>query len=419
MRNINVFKKLLQRFSKNYTYVKLLNGSTPIFSNFGSDILASDVVMQCISCIASEVSKLRPQHTKYSGYDTIPISDDLQKLLENPNRRMTSADFLEKICFMLLSTDNCYVIPIFDEFTNAITGETRRVYKALYPINPRLVELIEDNAGTEFLRFSFANGEQITMNYDDVIHIRMNFSANEFAGGDSAGRKNNTALLKILQVNETLVEGVANAVKASYGITGIVKTNTMLADEKRTKVADEFIDTIENNSRKIGVLDIQQEFQQLNTETKFVDKDTLEFIDKKICRSFKMCLPVLEADYTTSQYTAFYQTCIEPIVIRLSQAFTKSLFNGNQRSRGNKIQFYPKDLVFLDMQQTIEVMRILGDAGSVFENEKRQAFGLPPLAELEGVRMQSLNYVNANDARQYQIGQTQTGGEDGAETSQT
>ena len=69
------------------------------------------------------------------------------------------------------------------------------------------------------------------------------------------------------------------------------------------------------------------------------------------------------------------------------------------------------------MQQTIEVMRILGDAGSVFENEKRQAFGLPPLAELEGVRMQSLNYVNVNDARQYQVGQT--GGENGAETGQT
>ena len=103
MRNINVFKKLLQRFSKNYTYVKLLNGSTPAFSNFGSDILASDVVMQCISCIASEVSKLRPQHTRDIGYDTIPIADDFQKLLENPNPRMTSADFLEKLCFMLLS----------------------------------------------------------------------------------------------------------------------------------------------------------------------------------------------------------------------------------------------------------------------------------------------------------------------------
>ena len=54
--------------------------------------------------------------------------------------------------------------------------------------------------------------------------------------------------------------------------------------------------------------------------------------------------------------------------------------------------------------ETLEMVRLLGDSGSLYENEKRVAFGLRPLPELEDIRMQSLNYVNTNIASQYQVG---------------
>jgi hypothetical protein len=40
----------------------------------------------------------------------------------------------------------------------------------------------------------------------------------------------------------------------------------------------------------------------------------------------------------------------------------------------------------------------------LFENEKRVAFGLRPLPELEGKRYMSLNWIDANNAAQYQVG---------------
>ena len=58
----------------------------------------------------------------------------------------------------------------------------------------------------------------------------------------------------------------------------------------------------------------------------------------------------------------------------------------------------------MSVDQTLEMVRLLGDSGSLYENEKRVAFGLKPLPELEGVRMQSLNYVNIEYAKQYQTG---------------
>ena len=91
-------------------------------------------------------------------------------------------------------------------------------------------------------------------------------------------------------------------------------------------------------------------------------------------------------------------------MIALSQAFTKKMFTSRQLSFGNRVQFYPKDCVFMSTSETLEMIRLLGDSGSLYENEKRVFLGLPPLPELEGVRKMSLNYVDVDIANEYQVG---------------
>ena len=66
--------------------------------------------------------------------------------------------------------------------------------------------------------------------------------------------------------------------------------------------------------------------------------------------------------------------------------------------------FYPKDLIFMSVDQTIEMVNVLAPTGAITENEKRVAFGLRPLPELDGKRYMSLNWIDANNAGQYQIG---------------
>ncbi len=61
----------------------------------------------------------------------------------------------------------------------------------------------------------------------------------------------------------------------------------------------------------------------------------------------------------------------------------------------------------------MEMIRLLGDSGALYENEKRVALGLKPLQELNGVRKQSLNYVDVNIANSYQLKNKGTEGEDG------
>ena len=71
-------------------YAQMLNGTVPIFSQFGEDIFMSDVVQQCAYCIVTEMKKLNPRHVRRYGFDVAPVQDSgVQKVLENPNPLMT------------------------------------------------------------------------------------------------------------------------------------------------------------------------------------------------------------------------------------------------------------------------------------------------------------------------------------------
>lgn len=390
----------------------MLNGFTPIFSQFGNNIYASDVVQQAINCIVSEMKKLNPQHVRSDGADVIPVNSSIQKVLKQPNEIMTTSDFIEKVVWQLMFNYNAFIIPTYYIWTDKNTNEEKRYYTGLYPIAPTQVDFIQDASDTLFVKLTFANNYVTTIPYSEVIHIRYRFSVNEFMGGNEFGQPDNVALLKTLELNEQLLHGVSSAMKSSFAINGIVKFKSMIDGGKTEKALQELEQKLRNSESGFLPLDITSEFIPIKKEIALVDEATLKFIDEKILRHFGVPLAILTGDYTKQQYEAFYQKTLEPLIIAISQAFTRSLFTQRELAFGNEIRLYPKDLIFMSVDQTLEMVRLLGDSGSIYENEKRVAFGLRPLPELEGVRMQSLNYVNAEIANQYQVGGVKNGGED-------
>ena len=406
--------KLFKKTVNKTGYADILNGFTPIYSQFGSNIYASDVVQQAINCIVSEIKKLRPQHIREiieSGSDVTSVNSDIQKVLRQPNEIMTAADFLEKITWQLFFNYNSFIIPTYYTWEDD-KGNFQRRYTGLYPVQPAQVDFIQDAKNDLYVKFRFVNNYETTLKYSDVIHIRYRYSVSDYMGGNEAGQPDNAALLKTLSLNDTLLNGVAKAMKASYAINGVVKYKTLMDDGKTEAALKELEKKLQNNESGFLPLDISGEFTPIQNKIQLVDADTLKFIDEKILRHFGVPLPILTGDYTKQQYEAFYQKTIEPLVIAYSQAFTKGLFTQREQSFGNKIQFYPKDLIFMSTDQTLQMVNLLGASGALYENEKRVAFGLRPLPELEGKRLQSLNYVDASIANKYQVGNDgNTGGE--------
>lgn len=381
-----------------------MDGFLPIYTQFGTNIYASDVVQQALKCIVDEMKKLNPTHVRYKDSDPVPAKSTVQDVLENPNPLMTTSEFLEKVTWLLLMNYNVFIIPTFYTWTDENTGAERRYYESLYPINPTQVDFIEDESGRLFVHFWFWNGYDTTIPYDDIIHIRYNYSVNQYMGGNELGQPDNKALLKTLELNEQLLQGIAKSMNASYAVNGVLKHNSYLDNDKIDANLKQFEKKLANSESGILPIDLKAEFTPLERKSQIVDENTLKFIDEKILRTWGVPLPILTGDYTKEQYEAFYQKTLEPLVVAISQAFTKKMFTTRERAFGNKIELYPKELIFMTVTQTLEMINMLSPTGALFENEKRVALGLRPLPQLEGKRYMSLNWIEADKAAQYQTG---------------
>ena len=374
-----------------------------MYSQMGTNVYAFDAVRQAIKRIVDELVKLNPTHIRsIKGADAIPINSSVQRVLDNPNPLMTTADFLEKVSYLLLLNCNVFILPVYKTWTDG--GEERREYEALYPIKPTQVDFIEDLSGKLYCKFWFADGENTTIPYENIIHIKTQYSINDYMGGNELGQPDNLALMKTVQLNEELLKGVSKAMNASYAVNGVIRYNSYLDDGKLEKAIAEFEQKVANSQSGILPIDLKAEFTPFEKRAQIVDEDTLKFVDEKILRNYGVSLPILRGDYTKEQFEAFYSQVLEPLVIKFSQAFTQKMFTPRERGFGNKIEFYTEDLVFLTMSQRIEMIKDLSPTGALFENEKRRALGLKPLPELEGKRYMSLNWIDANNAAQYQVG---------------
>lgn len=386
-----------------HSTAEILSGLVPIYANgFGENVFASDVVQQAIYSIVTELKKLDPCHIRMIGNDPVPMAGQIQRVLDAPNPLMTTSDFIEKIAWNLLLNYNAWVYPIWegDKLT------------ALYPLQPSVVEVDMNFAGTgkAWVRMRFGNGTVADLPYENLIHLRYKFAFGDIMGGNAQGQPDFQPLLDTLKINDDLLKGVAKALRIQSSVNAVVKLKQMHNYEQQMDLVKEFEKKLQTNQSGLLPIDISAEYMPINKSVQLVDATTLEFIDKKILRTFGVSIPIVNGDYTPGQYEAFYQKTLEPIVKAMGQAFTKGLFtNRESLSFNNKIMFYVKELIFLSTEQKLDLANFLGPRGSCYENEYRGWFGLRPIPELVGKRMMSLNYIDANDAAKYQVGKDEDG----------
>ncbi|WP_163583291.1 phage portal protein [Gracilibacillus saliphilus] len=381
----------------------MLNGYLPIFSQFGEDIFASDVVQACIDVIATEISKLRPKHIRTDNNDVQTIvNSSINRLFKfSPNELMTTRDFLEKTIWLLFLNLNVFIYPTYDIVKDS-SGRKRKEYTGFYPLNPYQVEFMQDNSGKLFVKFFFRNGSNYTLAYSDVIHLRKKFSVNDVMGGGINGQPDNDALLKVLQINDNLLQGLEKTIKSSMTVRGILKMNTMMKEEGLDEERKKFEEKMKNNESGILPMDMKGEYHDIKIDPKLVDKDTLDFLDSKILKNYGVSLPIISGEFTDDQYQAFYERTLESIVIGLGQSFSKCLFTNRELDFGNEIVFYQKDMMYLSMKNKLEIIKIGGEQGIFTDNEKLKILGYSPIEGGER-RTQSLNYINRDIIDEYQV----------------
>lgn len=393
-----IFGKDKAESQSQYTQLQMLNGFIPVFTSFSGDAYDSDVVRSAVDAIARNAAKLKPKHIRRVDGTIQNTGSNIEKLLQlRPNPYMDAYTFYYKVITQLFMKNNSFVFVDWDETGNA---------RGFYPINASSVEFLEvkgQPAAGVFVKFRFLGGRMVTLPYEDLIHLRRFFYQNDLYGETS-----DKALTPTLELINTTNQGIANAVKSSAFLRGLLKFTSMLKREDMNKQRDEFVQDYMNinNNGGIAATDSKAEYVDLKTEPKMVDAKQMDLIEKKVHKYFGINEKIVMSTYNEQEWNAFYESVIEPLAIQMSLEFTAKVFSNREKGRGNEIIYEANRLQYASNQTKLSIVTLLMDRGMMSQNEGLEVFNLPPI-EGGDKRILSLNFVDAAKANQYQLGENE------------
>ena len=258
---------------------QLFKTTLNLFQDFGDNINASDIVKICIDRIATHSAKLKPRYVKTEEDKTVQEKKgNLAYLLKyQPNPLMSPYDFIYRVVTLLYLNNNAFIYPVYDKNTYELLE--------LWPLKPNSVEALKDESGALYLRFYFTDKKSFTLPYESIIHLRRFYGTNDIFGGSGA-ISDHSALLKTIKINDSVLQGLDNAIRTSFQIKGLLKINGMLNEKDKQAQKAEFEnalkESIGDGGSSIVPVDLKADYVPLTVDPKLVDSATLSFLQKKI-----------------------------------------------------------------------------------------------------------------------------------------
>lgn len=374
-----------------------------LFSSFGNDIHASDMVKTAIHRVAEAVSKcgLKSIIEHQNPHSVEVIDDDINAVLSaRVNPLCGLKDFLYKVAWLTVVNKNCFIWWSYDEVPIAGTPYVRRVTKGFYPIENASVKLYY--AGDE-MRVELSDiGGNITLDcpYSDVIHIRHSYGENAYLGGNKSGRGGYKDLLDNLQTIHVVKEAIPKALQASLSLKGILSMRTVADADKQEIARDTFEEHLFDSRYGIVATDYEADFTPINIAATDIPSNVLEFLRTDILAPFGVSLPIYIGKYTDDEYTAFYQTAVEGVLMEIAEAMKITLFTPRQLSYGHRIKFYDKLVQSLSFERRQQIANETKEDALLSRDERRELLGYEP--DGQPTRM-SLNYIDVTIANDYQL----------------
>lgn len=345
--------------------VKVMAGYTPVFTPWGGKPYEADVVRAAVDAIARNAAKLKARHIRRVNGDIVPVGGHIERLLQvRPNPRMNAYDFLYKMVSTVMLDNNAFAYPQWEG------GQL----VAIWPVNCVGADILEDERGQLYVKFYFADQGNVVLPYSDVIHLRRHYYDNDMLGSP------NTPVNTTLSVIHTTREGLAQAVKTSAFLRGILKFQGMLKPEDIRENRERFVKeymTVQN-SGGIAALDAKADYQELKNEPKMVDADQMKELRDTVFRYFGVNENIIMGRYTEDEWNAFYESTIEPLAVQMSLEFTTKLFSDREIGHGNEIVFESNRLQYASVKTKLALVAMV-DRGAMTPNEWREVFNLSPI----------------------------------------
>jgi len=377
----SVFKHEEQQNYNNSVAYKMLNSWDNYFFDVNKDIYENPTVRLCVDTIAKNFAKCDVKHLINDNR----ANDSLDAILQRPNNLMSAYDFLYKVVSMLYINGNAFVYIQTNE-KGEITG--------LIPLKACSYELREVN-NEMYVRFQFNNYTE-TIAYRNLIHLRKHYNEH-----DVLGSKSDEVLRNELQILTATEQALMNTVKNASKIKGVITLNNVVRPDDRKRILEEFNEKFVKGN--IGILDQSASFQAVSGGTEStVEQEKMSYIRKAIYSYFGLNEKIINADFDSVTWSAFYESVLEPLAIQFSQEFTNKIFTDREKEQGHKIVFSENRLQYESFESKITMTQNLLNAGVLTINEARNIFGFDAVADGDE-RQVSLNFVKAKNQDDYQL----------------
>lgn len=339
------------------------------YYSWNGKLYESDIVRACIRPKVKAIGKLVGKHIRDDPKNGLKVNPDarIRFLLEEPNPYMTGQMMQEKVATQLCLNNNAFILIMRDE--NGLPVQ-------LYPVPCVCAEAIYDKQGNLYLKFQYRNGNTGTFVYEDIIHLRQDYSSNDVFGESPV-----PALKGMMEVIGTIDQGIIKAIKNSGIVRWLLKFNNSIRPEDVKRNVEDFVKNyLSVESDTFGAAGVDSKADAIRIEPKDYVPNAAQ-TDKTIDRIysfFNTNKKIVQSDFTENEWNAYYEAEIEPIVVQLGGVYTTRLFTRKERGFGNRIVFEAKNLQCASLTTKLAFQAMV-DRGSMTPNEWRQTMSMAPV----------------------------------------
>lgn len=345
-------------------YFQTLTGYTPSFTTYQGGLYEMDLTRSIVRTFARHCGKLKPQ-ANGSGNEALT-----RKLQNKPNPYQTTPQMLERLATIYEMHNTAFLIPLVD---------TLGVMTGVYPILPQGVEL-KEHKGKLYLVYQFGAG-RTSIEFDRVGVIVQDQYKDDFFGDSNA------AMDATLDMMHAQHEGIVEGIKQSAYIRFIAKINGVLKEKDIEDTRKRFVSDNLSATSSGGVIMYDNKLEnveKIDSKPWMVDDKQMEQIKANAFNYFGCNESILQNDFTSDQWNAYYEGKIEPFAIKTSIALTYMYFTERERAHGNEIMLTANRLQYLSNQEKLSTVTQLFDRGMLMTDEGLDIFNMAPLADGEG-----------------------------------
>ena len=360
-------------------FFQTLTAYAPVFTNWGGAIYESEIVRASIDARARHISKLK---VEVNG----TANPSLQaKLRLGPNQWQTWSQFLYRVSTILDVNNTAFIVPVFDE-SMTITG--------IFPVLPSSCSLVE-YGGEVWLRYQFSNGQYAAVEFRKCAVLTKHQYRDDFFG-DS-----NKALRETMQMIHIQNEGIEEGIKNSATFRFMAQLNNFASAEDLKRERQRFTEAnLSSESNAGGFLLFPSQYKdikQIDVTPYSADSKQIEMIRSNVFNYFGVSESVLQNKAKPDELEGFFDGCIEPFAIQLSEALTKMLFSERERAQGSYLMANANRLQYMSTSQKVQMAQQLLDRGVMSINEARELFNYGTV-ENGDVRFIRGEYKDADEA---------------------